>query len=157
MRVEKVALQVPQGTEGKPGGVVVAGGVAVPKCCRYPIVTAWQGRQTSVVFYKMRYMILDVTPFQPDVGKIYALIHVWDHRCKHGDYRDCPRKRGPVTRFAQLIGCSRQSLYNLRAPGKRLGYAFALQIAAALHAQVDDIRLTPATETPRPRAGASAA
>jgi hypothetical protein len=106
-------------------------------------------------------MIVDLAwvagpPVQPDVDKLYALINVWDHRCKTPG--GCPHPDGAVTRFAALLGRGRSSFYNLRS-GKRLGRGFAAQIAAALHVEVADITLpeTAEPETPQPGIEAEAA
>ena len=75
---------------------------------------------------------------RPDVDAIRTLINVWDHRCTAPRWRDCPHPEGAVTRFANLLRRRRQSIYNLSAPGKRIGYVFAAQIAEALHVKCQD-------------------
>lgn len=100
-------------------------------------------------------------PVRPDADKIFELINVWDHRC--ATPRACPHRswqeRGATTRFARRIGRNRQSLWNLRAPGKLIGPAFITQIADTLHVPWSDITL-PAdkaaeAEDPQPQAEAA--
>lgn len=93
-------------------------------------------------------------PVRPDVGKIFELVNVWDHRCQTP--RDCPHGRGAWTRFARRTGRHRQSYYNFRAPGKLVGPAFITQIADTLHVTWRDIALdgetTGQAEDPQPLA-----
>ena len=88
-------------------------------------------------------MPLDVPPgsYRPDAGRIFELINVWDHRCPAPGA--CPHRswetRGAVTRFARRIGRHRQTLWNLRAPGKRVSATLITQIADVLRVEVAEI------------------
>jgi hypothetical protein len=81
--------------------------------------------------------------YKPDADKIFELINVWDHKCP--EPRDCPHRswetRGAVTRFARRIGRHRQTLWNLRAPGKLVSATLITQIADVLHVEVAEITL----------------
>jgi hypothetical protein len=96
-------------------------------------------------------------PVRPDADAIFALINVWDHRCP--EPYDCPHGRGPATRFAHRTGRHRQSLWNLRAPGKLIGPAFIVQIADTLHVPWQTLVLPDDGEVPgedpQPRAEAA--
>lgn len=101
--------------------------------------------------------VIPVGSVLPDADAIRKLINVWDHRCNAPHWQDCPHDKGAVTRFAGLLRRGRQSFYNLHAPGKRIGYLFAAQIADALHVGIADITLPGEgeTEDPQPLAEAS--
>lgn len=94
-------------------------------------------------------------PVRPDADAIFALINVWDHRCLTP--RECPHKRGATTRFARRIGRHRQSLWNLRAPGKLIAPPFITQLADTLRVPWRTIALTGPAETEDPQPQAEAA
>jgi len=92
---------------------------------------------------------------RPDADAIYELINVWDHRCKTPG--TCPHPPGAVTRFARYLRRHRQTFYNMAADGWRISTGLAMQIAGALHVDIDAITLPDTTETPQPQAAAEAA
>lgn len=117
--------------------------MAVPMGCCYPPVT-YLRVDISLTFVKVGHMTLDVPAgsYKPDADKIFELINVWDHKCTAP--RDCPHRsawetRGAVTRFARRIGRHRQTLWNLRAPGKLVSATLITQIADVLRVEVADI------------------
>jgi len=84
---------------------------------------------------------------RPDIGKIYELIHVWDHRCP--DPGTCRRRVIGVEKFARHLRRGPSTFYNLNAtPGKRISAGLAEQIARALRVDITAITLPETAETP---------
>ena len=91
---------------------------------------------------------------RPDIGKIYELIHAWDHRCP--DPAACRRRVIGVEKFARHLRRGPSTFYNLNAtPGKRISAGLAEQIARALHVvdkagnvDISQITLPETAETP---------
>src|SRR2546429_140871 len=88
---------------------------------------------------------------RPDIGKIYELIHVWDHRCN--EPRACRRRVIGVEKFARHLRRGPSTFYNLNAtPGKRISAGLAEQIARALRVDIPVITLPGTAEAPQPQA-----